>query len=75
MLASPIVAPVSSLLPTPSETPYGSGNNGCPHDGRKEYATKRKASLWTRARQAGGRLCPRFIEAMMGLPQDWTLPE
>lgn len=31
--------------PTPSATPYGSSNNGCPGDGREEYATKGKPSL------------------------------
>jgi hypothetical protein len=59
-------------LPTPSEKPYGSSNNGCPGDGRKTYATARKASLWTRAAQAGGKLSVRFIEQMMGFPADWT---
>lgn len=31
--------------PTPTATPYGSSNNGCPGDGREEYATKGKPSL------------------------------
>ena len=31
--------------PTPTATPYGSSNNGCPGDGRAEYATKGKPSL------------------------------
>lgn len=73
MLAFPIVAPESSCLPTPSEKPYGSSNNGCPGDGRARYATARKASLWTRAKQAGGRLSPEYIEQMMGFPAGWTL--
>jgi hypothetical protein len=40
-----------SLWPTPSATSYGSSNNGCPGDGREEYATKGKPSLETMARQ------------------------
>jgi len=40
-----------SLLPTPSATSYGSSNNGNPGDGRGEYATKGKPSLWTMAAQ------------------------
>src|SRR5262245_21910240 len=35
------------LLPTPSATPYGTTNNGCPQDGRAEYATKGTPSLET----------------------------
>lgn len=35
--------------PTPTATPYGSSNNGCPGDGREEYATKGRASLETMA--------------------------
>lgn len=31
--------------PTPAATPYGTSNNGCPGDGREEYATKGKPSL------------------------------
>jgi hypothetical protein len=61
-----------SYLPTPSATPYGSGQNGCPHDGRAEYAGKGKPSLWTLARRAGGPLSPLFVEAMMGFPEGWT---
>lgn len=37
--------------PTPSATPYGSSNNGNPHDYRTEYATKGKPSLEGFARQ------------------------
>jgi len=40
----------SPLLPTPSATSYGSTNNGCPKDGRKQYATKGTPSLETMAR-------------------------
>jgi hypothetical protein len=39
-----------SLLPTPSATPYGTGQNGCPGDGRAEFAGKGKPSLYTMAR-------------------------
>lgn len=41
----------SSLLPTPNATPYGTGQNGDPGDGRGEYSQKGKPSLWTMARQ------------------------
>ena len=37
------------MLPTPSAERYGTGNNGCPHDGREEYATRGKPSLYTLA--------------------------
>jgi hypothetical protein len=36
-------------LPTPTANRYGSTNNGSPHDGRKEYATKGTPSLDTMA--------------------------
>ena len=39
------------LLPTPSASSYGTSNNGCPGDGRKEYRTKGKPSLETMARK------------------------
>lgn len=35
--------------PTPTATPYGSSNNGCPGDGRAEFATKGAPSLETLA--------------------------
>ena len=38
-----------SLLPTPTASRYGTSNNGCPGDGRKEYRTKGKMSLETMA--------------------------
>lgn len=44
--------------PTPSATPYGSSNNGCPGDGREEYATKGKPSLEGAARQESGSAWP-----------------
>jgi len=72
--ASPIAAPDASCLPTPTASSYGSSNNGCPGDGRESYSKKGKASLATMARREGGTLDPRFVEWMMGFPQDWTLP-
>jgi hypothetical protein len=41
----------SSFLPTPAASEYGSSNNGCPRDGRLEYATKGRPSLGTMARK------------------------
>lgn len=40
------------MRPTAAATTYGSSNNGCPGDGREEYATKGKPSLETMARQS-----------------------
>lgn len=37
--------------PTPTAETYGSSNNGCPGDGRTEYATRGKPSLEGMARQ------------------------
>lgn len=42
----------SGSWPTAAATPYGTSNNGCPGDGREEYATKGKPSLETMARQS-----------------------
>jgi len=42
--------PSHRLLPTLTATSYGSTNNGSPHDGRAEYATKGTPSLETMAR-------------------------
>lgn len=39
------------LLPTPSATSYGTSGNGCPGDGRAEYAHKGTPSLHTMARR------------------------
>jgi len=36
--------------PTPTASEYGSSNNGCPGDGRTEYATKGRPSLATMAK-------------------------
>lgn len=41
----------SLLLPTPSASGYGSSNNGCPGDGREQYATRGKLSLRGMARR------------------------
>jgi len=40
----------SREYPTPAASSYGSSNNGCPGDGREEYATKGKPSLESMAR-------------------------
>lgn len=40
-----LAASVLTERPTPSATPYGTSNNGNPHDSRTEYATKGKPSL------------------------------
>lgn len=42
-----------SLLdwPTPTASEYGSSNNGCPGDGRTEYATKGRPNLQTMAKE------------------------
>lgn len=42
---------VAALFPTPTATRYGTSNNGDPHDGRGEYATKGKPSLDSLAAQ------------------------
>jgi hypothetical protein len=42
---------VCLLLPTPSGSAYGTSGNGCPGDGRAEYAHKGKPSLHTMARK------------------------
>jgi hypothetical protein len=73
-LARPMYEPASSLLPTPTASPYGSSNNGLRPDG-KEYRLKGNPSLWTRAARAGGRLSPNYVEVMMGFPKDWTVPD
>src|SRR5262245_21186406 len=41
----------SGFLPTPAAILYGSSNNGCPGDGRLEYATKGKPGLEMMARR------------------------
>ncbi len=47
-----------SCLPTPTGNAYGSSNNGCPGDGRREYRTKKKPSLETMARQGQWPILP-----------------
>lgn len=69
--ACPTFVSDSSCWPTPTASAYGSGNNGCPGDGRKRYAQKGKPSLWSRARAAGGHLNPLFSLWLMGFPKDW----
>lgn len=67
-----------SLLPTPTASRYGSGQNGCPRDGREAYAGRGKMSLWTLAARGllpghpTGPLDPRYVEWMMGFPDGWT---
>ncbi len=48
---SPSMVEVAALFPTPTATRYGTSNNGDPHDGREEYATKGKPSLDSLAAQ------------------------
>lgn len=49
--ASGSLAASVAMFPTPTATPYGTRNNGCPGDGREEYATKGAPSLDTMARR------------------------
>lgn len=51
MSVLPTLGAESSLLPTPSASTYGSSGNGCPGDGRAEYAHKGSLSLDSMARQ------------------------
>jgi hypothetical protein len=60
------------MWPTPTASPYGSRNNGDPHDGRTEYATKGAPSLDTMARVEGGILNAAWVEALMGFPPGWV---
>jgi hypothetical protein len=68
----------ASLLPTPTASRYGSGQNGNPRDGREQYAGKGKASLWTMASRGElpghprGPLSPLYLEWMMGFPPGFT---
>jgi len=62
---------VATLFATPTASSYGSGNNGCPGDGRKAYAQAGKPSLWSRARAEGGHLNRRLSLWLMGFPEDW----
>jgi hypothetical protein len=64
--------PRQPLWPTPSASRYGTSNNGCPGDGRDEYATKGTESLETMANRQGGALNPDWVEALLGLPVGWT---
>jgi hypothetical protein len=60
------------MWPTPTASSYGSSNNGCPGDGREQYATKGKPSLETMARSQGGYLNPDWVDALMGFPIAWS---
>ena len=60
------------MWPTPTATPYGTRNNGNPHDHRSEYATKGAPSLETIAAKEGGHLNPEWVEALMGFPIGWS---
>jgi hypothetical protein len=69
----------SSLWPTPTASRYGSGQNGCPGDGRERYAGAGKASLETMARTGRwplgvtepGYLDPAWVIQLMGFPEGW----
>jgi hypothetical protein len=58
--------------PTPTAARYGSGQNGCPHDGREAFAGAGAPSLDSIARDEGGRLNPAWVETLMGFPPGWT---
>lgn len=60
------------LWPTPTATPYGTQNNGNPHDGREAYATAGKPSLETMMARTGGALSADWVECLMGFPRGWT---
>tara|TARA_R110000868_G_scaffold80912_1_gene229427 strand:+ start:756 stop:977 length:222 start_codon:yes stop_codon:yes gene_type:complete len=61
------------MYPTPTASRYGSGQNGCPHDGREAFAGKGAPSLDSLARTWGGTLNPAWVEALMGFPVGWTV--
>jgi len=69
--ASGMSVDASSCWPTPTASSYGSTNNGVPPDGREQYATKGKPSLWSLASREGGKLNPDFSLALMGFPEGW----
>ena len=58
--------------PTPTRAAYGSANNGCPGDGRAEYATAGRPSLETFTAEGARRLSPDWVETLLGLPPGWT---
>jgi hypothetical protein len=60
------------LLPTLTASRYGSTNNGHPHDGREEYATKGMPSLDTLAGREGKQLSLPFCVWFMGFPEGWV---
>ena len=79
------------MWPTPTASEYGTGQNGCPGDGRETFAQKGKPSLSTLARAwdttsrrclettsgglSGMALNPAFVESLMGFPPGWTEPD
>ena len=63
----------SSLLPTPSASPYGSSQERRPtRRPRRLQGSGQTVALDAGARRAGGSLSPRFVESMMGFPDNWT---
>jgi len=69
-ISEQVVDPQSgSAWPTPTASRYGTRNNGCPGDGRDEYATKGSPSLETMCNP----LNPDWVEALMGFPIGWTV--
>ena len=64
-----------TMWPTPTGTPYGTGNNykvneGQPAAHRPSLATMAKTGMWPT--QAGGQLNPMWVEWLMGFPVGWT---
>jgi hypothetical protein len=60
------------LFPTPCAIRSGSSNNGCPGDGRAEYATKGQPTLEALYASSERSLNPAWVEALMGFPVGWT---
>ncbi len=61
------------LHPTPTATPYGSGQNGINgRGGEFERPSAKTPSLWSMARSMGGKLDPLWLEWAMGFPANWT---
>ncbi|APU88996.1 conserved hypothetical protein [Virus Rctr197k] len=62
------------LHPTPSASPYGSGQNGINGKGGEfERPSAGTPSLWSMARSMDGVLDPLWLEWTMGLPPGWTV--
>lgn len=64
--------PRHALLPTLTAGHYGTSNNGDPGGGRGVYAKRGKPSLFTLAKERGGKLNPQWCEWFMGFPLGWT---